>query len=253
MPSLKKGDQGREVRKLQRLLRARDFPIKVDGDFGQKTYEAVRAFQTQHLDAHGRPLVVDGKVGDLTWWALEHSRPEIKPYSAVDYTKLPPRSAGGSVLGRKALAIAIGELKKRSGEQGGNNRGPDVRRYLAPAFLIDPNNWCAAFASWCYMNACEGKPDSMPFDYTVGARALLSQFRRKGGAHLPGQDYAPVPGDLVVWWRVRADAWQGHVGLVHQVKDGRLYTIEGNHSPKVQGFDYVFSRMEKLLGFGHVP
>jgi hypothetical protein len=30
-----------------------------------------------------------------------------------------------------------------------------------------------------------------------------------------------------------------------------LYTIEGNRSPRVQGFSYVFSRMEKLLGYGH--
>jgi hypothetical protein len=40
---------------------------------------------------------------------------------------------------------------------------------------------------------------------------------------------------------------------VHQVADGMLYTIEGNRSPRVQGFSYVFSRMDKLLGFGHVP
>jgi hypothetical protein len=32
-----------------------------------------------------------------------------------------------------------------------------------------------------------------------------------------------------------------------------VYTIEGNKSPRVQGFSYVLSRIEKLLGFGHVP
>jgi hypothetical protein len=32
-----------------------------------------------------------------------------------------------------------------------------------------------------------------------------------------------------------------------------LYTIEGNKSPRVQGFSYVSSRMDKLLGFGEVP
>jgi len=47
--------------------------------------------------------------------------------------------------------------------------------------------------------------------------------------------------------------WQGHIGLVHSVKDGMLYTIEGNRSPRVQGFSYVLSRVEQLLGFGHVP
>jgi hypothetical protein len=52
---------------------------------------------------------------------------------------------------------------------------------------------------------------------------------------------------------VRADGWQGHVGLVHQLRDSLLCTLEGNKSSKVQGFSCVFSRVEKLLGFGHVP
>ena len=38
-----------------------------------------------------------------------------------------------------------------------------------------------------------------------------------------------------------------------QVTDSMLYTIEGNRSPRVQGFSYVLSRMDQLLGFGHVP
>ena len=46
--------------------------------------------------------------------------------------------------------------------------------------------------------------------------------------------------------------WKGHVAIVHQVRDGMLYTIEGNRSPRVQGFSYVLTRMEKLLGFGHL-
>jgi hypothetical protein len=56
----------------------------------------------------------------------------------------------------------------------------------------------------------------------------------------------------VFWWRVQLQGWQGHVGLVYQLKDGMLYTIEGNKSPRVQGFSYVLGRMEKLLGYGHL-
>ncbi len=69
----------------------------------------------------------------------------------------------------------------------------------------------------------------------------------------PGAVYQPQPGDIVVWWRVKLSSWLGHAGLVHSLQDGMLYTIEGNKSPKVQGFSYVFSRMDKLLGFIHVP
>lgn len=81
----------------------------------------------------------------------------------------------------------------------------------------------------------------------------MRQMNTLGWTHEPGSVYAPEPGDLVFWWRVRADGWKGHVGLVHQLLDGILYTIEGNKSPKVAGFSYVFGRMDKLLGFGHVP
>jgi hypothetical protein len=252
MTQLKKGDQGSEVRELQRLLRKRGYPVAVDGDFGRKTWEAVRAFQSQHLDAHGQPLTVDGKVGPVTWWALTHPKPEAAEIP-VDFRKMPRAAAGGSRRGRKALSIAVAELKHGAGESGGDNRGADVRRYLAPTGLTEPNNWCAAFVSWCYLQACKGDQGRMPFAYSAGARALLKQFRDRDLAHPPQSGYSPLPGDLVVWWRVRADGWQGHVGLVHHVRDGMLYTIEGNHASKVQGFSYVLSRMEKLLGFGHAP
>jgi hypothetical protein len=82
---------------------------------------------------------------------------------------------------------------------------------------------------------------------------MLKKFRDRGWAHQPQSGYEPKPGDIVVWWREKLAGWRGHVGLVHQVRDGMVYTIEGNKSPRVQGFSYVLSRIEKLLGFGHVP
>jgi hypothetical protein len=122
-----------------------------------------------------------------------------------------------------------------------------VRKYLN-GLAPEGNSWCASFVSYCFAQS-----GAMPFTYTVGARDMLRQFRERGWAHEPGSGFEPRPGDIVVWWRVRADGWQGHVGFVHQVKDGMLYTIEGNKSTTVQGFSYVLSRMDQLLGFGRVP
>ena len=99
----------------------------------------------------------------------------------------------------------------------------------------------------------EGDKRAMPFVYCPGAIALLKDFKDKGMGYAPNSGYDPKPGDIVVWWREKLIGWKGHVGLVHQLKDGMLYTIEGNKSPNVQGFSYVFSRMDKLLVFGHVP
>jgi hypothetical protein len=251
MNILRKGDQGASVRQLQQLLVERGYAADINATFDTRTWQALRAYQVQNLDQHGQPLVVDGMAGPLTWWSLQHPKPSLQPPAAVDYTALP--ASGGSRIGRAALAAAIGELKAHAGEIGGNNCGPFVRKYLAPAGVTEGNSWCASLVSWCFLQAVGDNRKDMPFAYCPGARGLLAEFKRNGWSSAPGSGYVPVPGDIVVWWRVSLQGWLGHVGLVHSVQDGMLYTIEGNRSPNVQGFSYVLSRMDKLLGFGHVP
>jgi peptidoglycan hydrolase-like protein with peptidoglycan-binding domain len=58
------GAKEHPVPTLQFLLRVRDHTVAVDGIFGPKTGEAVRAFQRQMR------LAVDGIVGPMTWQAL---------------------------------------------------------------------------------------------------------------------------------------------------------------------------------------
>jgi peptidoglycan hydrolase-like protein with peptidoglycan-binding domain len=36
-------------------------------------------------------------------------------------------------------------------------------------------------------------------------------------------------------------------------RKGYPVTIDGNRSPRVQGFSYVLGRMEKLSGYGKIP
>lgn len=63
--TLRKGDSGTDVTYLQQRLTARGYGVgKIDGKFGAKTLEAVKAFQAEHN------LVVDGIVGGKTWAAL---------------------------------------------------------------------------------------------------------------------------------------------------------------------------------------
>lgn len=246
----KKGDEGEEVKIIQHLLMEKGFLTdeEVTGMFDHETFLAVRAFQAQNLDRHGEPLTVDGKVGELTWWSLHNPKPDIQLNSPINFLQMPGLELGGTRIGRAALQIAINELKAGAGEVGGNNCGPFVKRYLN-GILPEGNPWCAGFVSYCFAQA----PDGMPFKYTLGARDILQQFKKRGWAREPGSGYLPQPGDIVVWWREQLGGSKGHVGLVHHMSDGFLYTIEGNKSPRVQGFKYVFSRMDKLLGFGRVP
>jgi hypothetical protein len=252
MDMLGVGSTGDQVRELQALLRDKEFAVPLHGRFDTTTLNAVRAFQSSNLDAHGQPLVVDGKVGPLTWWSLSNPKPLVVHYSAIDYGELPPAQSGGSPLARQALAAAVAELRAGAGEEGGSNRGPAIRKYQEPGGVPEGSPWCACFVSWCYLQASGGEMPRMPFRYGGSARGLLAQFLDRGWAASPVDGANPRPGDLVFWWRVRADGWPGHVGLVHQARDGRLYTVEGNRSPRVQGFSYVLSRMEKVLGFGRV-
>jgi hypothetical protein len=64
-PKLKRGDRGEWIRELQRLL-----GIEQDGEFGEMTENAVRAFQEHH------DLAVDGIAGRYTWRALLPATPQ---------------------------------------------------------------------------------------------------------------------------------------------------------------------------------
>jgi hypothetical protein len=251
METLKKRSTGVKVKELQHLLNKNGFNLVVDGIFGRKVYNAVKAFQAQNLDKHGRPLLIDGIVGALTWWSLTNTSP-IVVTPVIDYTRMPGVDLGGSEAGRKALQVAINEMKSGAREIGGNNSGEFVAKYLEPAHLTPPQSWCASFVSWCYLQAAGGNKADMPFLYSPGARKIFSQFKQKQWTFQLNDPSGlnPEPGDIVAWWRISSSGWQGHIGLVHHFADGFLYTIEGNKSSKVEGFDYKANRMEKLLGYG---
>lgn len=252
MEFIKKGSTGPAVTELQNILRELDYNIPVTGIFDNETEKAVKNFQGSHLNKHNTPLTVDGKVGDLTWWSLQNPRTLVTT-GVIDFKIMPDNSLGGSAIGRKALQIAINELKSGAGEVGGNNKGPWVKKYMQPAGLPDGHPWCAAFLSWCFMQAAGGNPNAMPFKYTAGARNIFNQFKSKGWTFDGNSNVQLQPGDIVSWWRVSMPSGFGHIGIVHHYEDGFIYTIEGNKAANVAGFSYVKTRMDKLLGYGRVP
>lgn len=73
MPTVRQGDRGAAVTKLQELLTAASYEVgAVDGIFGGKTREAVRAFQSD------MGLKVDGIVGRKTWAAINNMSTDAK-------------------------------------------------------------------------------------------------------------------------------------------------------------------------------
>lgn len=75
--TLRKGDSGADVVYLQQRLTSKGYGVgAIDGKFGNKTLEAVKAFQAENN------LTVDGVVGINTWNVLENKEGVIvKQYS----------------------------------------------------------------------------------------------------------------------------------------------------------------------------
>jgi CHAP domain/Putative peptidoglycan binding domain len=252
MTLLKKGSKGQAVKELQLLLQELDSNVPVTGIYDTATFNAVSTFQASHLDKHGTPLEVDGKVGEITMFALQHPRTKVTT-GDINFKVMPEAAAGGHPTGRLALRFAIEELKAGAGEVGGNNKGKWVKKYLAPAGLPEGNSWCAAFVSWCFLQAVNGDKSKMPFKYTAGARNIFNQFKNKGWHFTGGESgFVPQPGDIVAWWRVSMPSGFGHIGIIHHFEDGFIYTLEGNKAANVAGFSYVKTRMDKILGYGRV-
>jgi peptidoglycan hydrolase-like protein with peptidoglycan-binding domain len=67
-PTLKRGAKGQAVKDLQEALKALGLaPGPVDGAFGKKTEDAVKAFQQL------KDLDVDGIVGPITWRNIDEA------------------------------------------------------------------------------------------------------------------------------------------------------------------------------------
>ena len=78
-PTLRRGSTGQYVVECQTDLIKLGYDVGktgADGIFGKNTESGVKSFQKQHFDADGNKLVVDGVVGQKTWYALDKALSE---------------------------------------------------------------------------------------------------------------------------------------------------------------------------------
>ena len=105
-------------------------------------------------------------------------------------------------------------------------------------------NWCACFVSWC-ANQC-GYIGTEIIPKFASCSAGIAWFQARG--EWQGRNYVPAPGDLIFY------DWQGdgvcdHVGIVENVEDGRVHTIEGNTSNSVARRSYSLGS-GVIVGYG---
>lgn len=169
-------------------------------------------------------------------------------------------------INEEALEVAQELLAAGAGEEGENNSGPWVEKFLA-GIAEPPCNWCMAMQSYCFKEAAKRLGIKMPFPYSLGARKTFNYFNTKGWIILDAKK--AWPGDLVFFWRVDTNSWEGHVGISETAwKDGNmviLQTIEGNRSyfpSKVKQYQYSRSlnaeapnyyNIPRFLGLGRIP
>ncbi|UUP19489.1 N-acetylmuramidase domain-containing protein [Nitratireductor thuwali] len=99
---LRMGSKGARVRELQALLVRAGHAVKIDGDYGTATKQAVRAFQR----ANG--LQVDGVAGPQTMRALEALKvtPEERP-GDLPATEVPEVRDAAKGFGPVAVVVAV--------------------------------------------------------------------------------------------------------------------------------------------------
>jgi hypothetical protein len=194
-------------------------PIDVNGDFDATTEAAVKLFQARFTDVEGIPLVVDGKVGSITWAALFGA--DTVP--AVDEAPS-PLLAGTLTTARSQIGVME--------QPPGSNRGPEVDSYIRrvggnPAGQLP---WCAAFIYFCFDEAANAIGRSNPVVKTAGVLDHWAAAVRKGIPRISSNSAVQNP-DLVRpghIFVIDTGGGHGHTGLVLEVAGGKLITIEGN-------------------------
>jgi len=222
---IERGDRGDVVAKLHQILIEEGYNIgtdSADGFFGRDTFNAVHLFQGGHIGPDGKPLVVDGSVGDKTWWALQNPS-GVEQVGQVAEPVI-QRVPYGFSIAEAALAAAKGEYAAGVKEiPNGSNRGERIDIYTGcvgkPLDIKGPS-WCAYAVSWCFAQNRKGSP----FGRIGGAQNILYWAKKNGCALIPGVA-KPQPGDVFV---IAHGDVHGHCGIVEAVNGNMLTCLEGN-------------------------
>lgn len=197
-----------DIKACQRIIGTRD-----DGDFGNKSVDALIGY------FRAKGLLDTSKTGHMWVEGDAEYRTSCAYCGAVDSPKTSGICPGRirtepAELRRRIVACADNEITWST-----ENADPD--KYWAevcPAFVGKPHSiaWCGGFALWCYKQtvpACKDwtwKP-GVGFVFRYGMRIVS----------------LPEPGDLVYWEYLNGRKID-HYAIVRDVKDGIVYSIDGN-------------------------
>ncbi|MGI2905492.1 peptidoglycan-binding protein [Tolypothrix sp. VBCCA 56010] len=228
---LRQGTKGEDVKALQRILNAQGFNAgEVDGDFGDRTEAAVRAFQIK------ASLTIDGEVGPQTWKALD---PEAKAI-------IPPD------LGIRAKLADFAEDEAAKGLRW-TGSDSEAEKYLKPLrkpmqdirpiphIGLTPVNydWCAAFVTYCCRQVGMEIPDKPEgFWATMALVDSWKFWAQKQGYWYTKGSITPRRGDILVFEWGDGDSSLDHIGIVrgYTLGSSTILTSEGNNGNRSGNF-----------------
>jgi len=201
------------IRRIQELLILFGFVgLAVDGIYGKITKTIVKAYQSTHFDASGKPLKVDGLVGPLTYGSFYYNLNKKNPIT-------PP-------LLIEVLKIARQEVGVKE-EPVGSNYGPRVNEYLKCVGLGPGYSWCMAFVYFVFDKASAKLNRVNPL---VKTAACMHQWDKSNGKKITSAEAIAnpkliEPGSIFI---IRKKGGRGHTGIVTAVQKDYICTIEGN-------------------------
>lgn len=131
----RQGSRGEEVRKIQQMLVKAGYALKADGDYGQRTADAVKAFQRK-----AGLTAVDGIVGPATLARLTAWTSALSAYgNDLHITHNPIQTHITFCISRPIRYIAIHYTAGSSSRRGAalQNRDVFLRRSASADFVVD--------------------------------------------------------------------------------------------------------------------
>ena len=133
---------------------------------------------------------------------------------------------------KKLLQVAAGEVGYR---ESGENRTKYGAWYGA-----DGQAWCMMFVSWCAAQAGVNTEVIPKMAYCPYAQNWFKEKNRLVNS--------PEAGDLI-FFDPDGNGRANHVGLVEEVKNAQVHTIEGNQGDQVKRCVYTLTT-KNILGYG---
>ncbi len=187
----------------------------------------------------------------------EHTHGRIcysNPSADVESARVWKRSVSGAKLtGEWAMdLIAIAETQIGYRESTRNyqvNAEGKIKGYTRYGdwYGLEYEDWCAMFVSFC-LNYANVPETAFPREASCARWVADLKFR---GLFVPRSEADPKPGD-VVFFTEDGTGPSNHVGIVSEVSDGNIDTIEGNSGSRVATKRYSMDN-SRILGYGVMP